>query len=71
MGAAVKKNMLKYPIIFLFWSTLVGCSDRFNTAWDLKGNSLGMQNGGCRKIISALRRAVGSVIWINNRPKTG
>ena len=46
MGAAVKKNMLKYPIIFLFWSTLGGGSDRSKTAWDLTGRCLGMQNGG-------------------------
>jgi hypothetical protein len=34
MGAAVKKNMLEYPIISLFWSTSGGGSDRFSAAWD-------------------------------------
>jgi hypothetical protein len=33
MDAAVKKNLLKYPIIFLFWSALESGSNRFIPAW--------------------------------------
>jgi hypothetical protein len=33
MGVDVKKNLLKYPILFLFWSAVGGGSDGFITAW--------------------------------------